>query len=79
VTVTVFEGRVSVVAGEVSVRVTGGVAGVSVVVGVCAPDGGVVVPVVRVRVSTVDSAGWLPLPHPAVAIATTTPTSPAVA
>jgi hypothetical protein len=85
VTVTVSGGRVSVTAGRVSVTVTGGLAGASfvvpigVVVCVSAPVGDVVVAVVRVRVTPVDSAGWLPLPHPAVAIARTTPRSPAMA
>jgi len=84
-TVTVLVGRVSVTAGRVSVTVTGGYTGASVVVStgtvVCvwAPVGGVVVAVVRVRVTRVESAGWLPPPQPAVAIATTTPTRPAVA
>jgi hypothetical protein len=83
-TVTVLAGRVSVTAGRVSVTVTGGYTGASlvstgVVVCVWAPVGGVVVAVVRVRVTRVESAGWLPPPQPAVAIATTTPTRPAVA
>jgi hypothetical protein len=77
VRVTVLEGRVSVTAGRVSVTVTGGL-------DVSASVGGVVVAVVRVRpgsdeVTTVDGAGCLPLPHPAVASATITPRSPAVA
>jgi hypothetical protein len=90
VTVTVLEGRVSVTAGRVSVTVTGGLAGASVVVWigtvvcVSAPVGGVVVAVVRVRpgsedVIAVESPPLPPLPHPAVAIATITPRSPAVA
>jgi hypothetical protein len=89
VTVTILEGRVSVTAGRVSVTVTGGLAGASVVVSigtvVCvwAPVGGVVV-VVRVRpgsddVIAVESPPLPPLAHPAVARATITPRSPAVA
>jgi hypothetical protein len=88
VTVTVLDGRVSVTAGRVSVTVTGGLAGASVVVWigvvvcVAASVGGVVV--VRVRpgsddVIAVESPPLPPLPHPAVASATITPRSPAVA
>jgi hypothetical protein len=91
VRVTVLEGRVWVSAGRVSVTVTGGLAaGASVVVWigtvvcVAAWVGGVVVAVVRVRPGSVDVIAveglpLPPLPHPAVASATITPRSPAVA
>jgi hypothetical protein len=89
ITVTILEGRVSVTAGRVSVTVTGGVAGASLVVSigtvVCvrASVGGVVV-AVRVRLGSddviaVESPPLPPLPHPAAASATITPRSPAVA
>jgi hypothetical protein len=86
--VTVLAGRVSVAAGNVSVTVAAGIPGASVVVWidvvVCAPAPGEVVVAGRVRpgsddVIAVESAPLPPLPHPAVATATVTPKTPAVA
>jgi hypothetical protein len=88
VTVTTLAGSVSVSAGRVSVTVTRGRAGASVVVSsvtvVCvSPAGGDVVIAERLTLGSVDvrkvESALPPLPQPAVATATVTPSNPAAA
>ena len=81
VTVTTLVGRVSVTAGRVSVTVAGGTAGSSIVVSVAPSGGDVVAGRLRagiVAVRTVDRAPLPPLPQPAVASATATPSNAAM-